>query len=177
MNPPARIVDVGGVAGGYSAWLSELGYEVHLVDATPRPVEEAQKRNARLSRPIASISLVDARRLPQPDASAEVVLVMGPLAENPNWRFILTTREYILNIARQRYEAFAHPRIEFRMCVINLSDYTRPARAKILYNHIFFSDLPKSAWPERGLAERIRLVPPGCSRQSPGLDCGIYSPA
>ena len=29
------------------------------------------------------------------------------------------------------------------MCVINLSDYTRPIRAKILYNHIYFSDLPK----------------------------------
>ena len=29
------------------------------------------------------------------------------------------------------------------MCVINLSDYTRPVRAKILYNHIYFSDLPK----------------------------------
>ena len=29
------------------------------------------------------------------------------------------------------------------MCVINLSDYTRPVRAKILYNHIYFSDLPQ----------------------------------
>ena len=32
-------------------------------------------------------------------------------SENPNWRFILTTREYILNIARPHYEAFAHPRV------------------------------------------------------------------
>lgn len=68
---------------------------------------------------------------------------MEEVSENPNWRFILTTREYILNIARSRYEAFAHPPIDLPMCVINLYDYTRPVRAKILYNHIYFSDLPK----------------------------------
>jgi hypothetical protein len=79
----------------------------------------------------------------QKNEDQRLVELMEEVAENPNWRFILTTCEYILNIARQRYEAFAHPRVEFRMCVINLSDYTRPARAKILYNHIFFSDLPK----------------------------------
>lgn len=79
----------------------------------------------------------------QKNEDQRLVELMEEVAENPNWRFILTTREYILNIARQRYEAFAHPPVQFRMCVINLSDYTRPARAKILYNHIYFSDLPK----------------------------------
>ena len=43
--PPARVVDVGGAAGAYSLWLAELGYDVHLVDATPRLVDEARKRN------------------------------------------------------------------------------------------------------------------------------------
>ena len=79
----------------------------------------------------------------QKNKDQALVELMEEVAENPNWRFILTTREYILNIAQQRYEAFAHPPVEFRMCVINLSDYTRPARAKILYNHVYFSDLPK----------------------------------
>lgn len=79
----------------------------------------------------------------QKNEDQRLVELMEEVAENSNWRFILTTREYILNIARQRHEAFAHPPVEFRMCVINLSDYTRPARAKILYNHIYFSDLPK----------------------------------
>lgn len=79
----------------------------------------------------------------QKNEDQRLVELMEEVAENPNWRFILTTREYILNIARQRYEAFAHPPLEFRMCVINLHDYTRSARAKILYNHIYFSDLPK----------------------------------
>ena len=78
-SPPARVVDVGGAAGAYSAWLAERGYDVHLVDAAPRLVEEARRRNAGLAKPIASFSVADARRLPQESGSADVVLVMGPL--------------------------------------------------------------------------------------------------
>lgn len=76
---PARVVDVGGAAGAYSAWLAERGYEVHLVDAAPRLVEEARRRSAKLPKPIASLSVADARRLPRENASADAVLVMGPL--------------------------------------------------------------------------------------------------
>lgn len=83
-KPPARVVDVGGAAGAYSAWLAEQGYEVHLVDASSRLVEEARRRNVTLSRPIASLSVADARRLPQSDGSAAAVLVMGPLYHLPS---------------------------------------------------------------------------------------------
>src|SRR5262245_10404049 len=44
-SPPAPIIDVGGAAGTYSAWLASLGYAVHLVDASGRLVEEARKHN------------------------------------------------------------------------------------------------------------------------------------
>ena len=60
----------------------------------------------------------------QKNEDQRLVELMEEVAENENWRFILTTREYILNIARQHYEAFAHPSVDFKMCVINLSDYT-----------------------------------------------------
>ncbi len=76
---PARVIDVGGAAGTYSAWLAERGYEVHLIDATPRLVAEARHLNATLSQPIASISVGDARSLPEPAGSAAVVMIMGPL--------------------------------------------------------------------------------------------------
>jgi Restriction endonuclease len=61
---------------------------------------------------------------------------------NANWRFVLTTREYILNTAKIRYEALAHPPVDLSPCIIGLADYTPRIRARILYNHIFFSDLP-----------------------------------
>jgi ubiquinone/menaquinone biosynthesis C-methylase UbiE len=82
--PPARIIDVGGGAGTYSAWLADQGYAVQLVDASARLVEEARKRNAARAKPIVSISIGDARALPQEDASVDVVLIMGPLYHLPS---------------------------------------------------------------------------------------------
>jgi ubiquinone/menaquinone biosynthesis C-methylase UbiE len=42
-------------------------------------VEQARARNARSATPIASLTVADARKLPQEDGSAAAVLVMGPL--------------------------------------------------------------------------------------------------
>jgi len=81
---PCRVVDVGGAAGAYSLWLAARGYEVHLVDATPRLVEMARRRSAAAEHPIASMSVGDARRLPQADAFASAALVMGPLYHLPD---------------------------------------------------------------------------------------------
>jgi len=81
---PATVIDVGGAAGVYSAWLAERGYETHLVEISPRLVKEAQQLNARLEKPIASLSIADARSLPQPDNFAAAVLLMGPLYHLPS---------------------------------------------------------------------------------------------
>ena len=94
---PARVVDVGGAAGAYSARLAAQGYEVHLVDASARLVHEASVRNALLERPIASLSVADARTLPQPDGFADAVLVMGPLYHLPEAQ----QRERALSEARR----------------------------------------------------------------------------
>ena len=83
-RPPARLVDVGGAAGAYSSWLAGRGYEVHLVDVSPRLVEEARTRSATSATPIASLSVADARRLPQKSGFAAAVLVMGPLYHLPS---------------------------------------------------------------------------------------------
>lgn len=77
--PPATIVDVGGAAGAYSFLLTDAGYTVHLVDSSERLVGEARRRNASAQSPLASATIGDARALPHCDASADAVLVMGPL--------------------------------------------------------------------------------------------------
>lgn len=59
-------------------------------------------------------------------------------------RFVLTTREYILNQARLNYEKLAREKWDYRMCVIDLSKYSRRIRAEILYNHLHFSRLPRA---------------------------------
>ncbi|HWF12673.1 MAG TPA: hypothetical protein VG272_02980 [Candidatus Acidoferrales bacterium] len=80
----------------------------------------------------------------QKNEDRRLIDLIEEVRANENWRFILTTREYILNAARLRYEAFAHPEVDLNLCVVKLDDYTRPIRARILYNHIYFSDLPKA---------------------------------
>jgi hypothetical protein len=80
----------------------------------------------------------------QRNEDKRLIELIEDVASNENWRFILTTREYILNVAKFRSEAFAHPQVDFTLCVIKLDDYNRPIRARILYNHIYFSDLPKT---------------------------------
>jgi ubiquinone/menaquinone biosynthesis C-methylase UbiE len=110
---PGRVIDVGGGAGTYSAWLTERGYEVHLIDATPRLIAEARQRNATLSKPIASISVGDARSLPEPDGSAAVVMMMGPLYHLPaasdrvtalrEAHRVLTPRGTVVTAAISRY--------------------------------------------------------------------------
>ncbi|WP_227373638.1 class I SAM-dependent methyltransferase [Haladaptatus halobius] len=41
-----RVLDAGGAAGRYSIWLAERGYDVTLVDLSPKQVELAQKNAA-----------------------------------------------------------------------------------------------------------------------------------
>ncbi|HEU0116502.1 MAG TPA: class I SAM-dependent methyltransferase [Thermomicrobiales bacterium] len=77
--PPADVVDVGGGAGVYAAWLARLGYRVHLVDPMPLHVAQAQAAAAaQPDRPFTA-TLGDARALALPDASADAVLMFGPL--------------------------------------------------------------------------------------------------
>jgi SAM-dependent methyltransferase len=76
---PAVVLDVGGAAGAYAFWLAELGYEVSLLDATPRLVDVARARNDNANRRLVACKVADARALPQPDGSAEMVLLLGPL--------------------------------------------------------------------------------------------------
>lgn len=77
--PPATVLDVGGAAGAYSFVLAAAGHAVHLVDSSERLVAEAQRRNVAADHRLASATVGDARALPQHDAFADAVLVMGPL--------------------------------------------------------------------------------------------------
>ena len=59
-------------------------------------------------------------------------------------KFLLTTREYILSEALQRYERLSGIDFRIHKSIVSLKDYTTLKRAQILYNHSFFSDLDPS---------------------------------
>lgn len=78
--PPAVVLDIGGGSGPYACWLAKSGYEVHLVDPVDSLVEQAKEAsNQQPEHPIASVSLGDARALRFVSASADAVLLLGPL--------------------------------------------------------------------------------------------------
>ena len=68
---------------------------------------------------------------------------LNRVRESQNKRFVLTTREYILSEALRRYERLSDVAIENYKSVVALEDYTHLVRARILYNHLFFADLPQ----------------------------------
>jgi ubiquinone/menaquinone biosynthesis C-methylase UbiE len=83
-KPPATILDVGGSAGVYALWLARLGYMVHLVDMMPLHIEQALAASAKQAAlPLASARVGNALRLDFADASADVVLLLGPLYHLP----------------------------------------------------------------------------------------------
>ena len=75
---PAVIADVGGGPGRYALWLAGLGYQVHLRDVVPLHVEQARESAAAAGLDIEA-RVGDARRLDLPDASADALLLLGPL--------------------------------------------------------------------------------------------------
>ena len=93
---PAIVLDVGGGSGIYSAWLANLGYEVHLSDVVPKHLEQALMRSTRQARGIASMRVGDARHLEETDRSADAVLLLGPL-------YHLTERDDRLRSLREAY--------------------------------------------------------------------------
>lgn len=72
---------------------------------------------------------------------SRLLRLMNDVNASENLRFILTTREYILNQARLHSEKLRRANTSIYRCVVELSDYSYIVRARILYNHLYFSQL------------------------------------
>jgi energy-coupling factor transporter ATP-binding protein EcfA2 len=58
-----------------------------------------------------------------------------------NLRFILTTRDYILHQAQAQSSRLSSTAVNTSELVLDVGYYTRAVRARMLFNHIYFSDL------------------------------------
>lgn len=72
---------------------------------------------------------------------AQLIAFIKKIQNSSNKKFILTTREYVFQKAKVGYEKINE--FDFNNCVIDLKKYTKSIKAKILYNHLYFSKLPK----------------------------------
>jgi SAM-dependent methyltransferase len=77
---PATVLDIGGGPGGHACWLAARGYRVHLIDLTPLHIELARQASARQPEaPLASTEVGDACALSWGSATADAVVLFGPL--------------------------------------------------------------------------------------------------
>ena len=74
---------------------------------------------------------------------SDLVKFINNIKEDENKKFILTTREYILKQAIQTYEKIKNSDILSGKFIIELKEYTPRHRAKILFNHLYFSEIDK----------------------------------
>ncbi|PUE12788.1 restriction endonuclease [Limnohabitans sp. T6-20] len=63
------------------------------------------------------------------------------LRNNKDLRFILTTRLYLLNQAQIQSDKLSSPQMAASEMILNVGVYTRIIKAKVVFNHIYFSDL------------------------------------
>ena len=73
-----------------------------------------------------------------------VVDFMEMVRGSAHSRFILTTREHLLQSALLLSERLAKSRVLDSRCILELRDYTYAHKARILYNHLYFSGLPQA---------------------------------
>lgn len=69
-----------------------------------------------------------------------ILKFIAKIQRSQNKFLVFTTREYILNQAKQRFDLLDTK--EFVKCVIDLSKYTKLVKARILYNHLYFNQAP-----------------------------------
>jgi hypothetical protein len=87
---------------------------------------------------------------------ASLVSFIDAVRRTKGSRFVMTTREHVLRNALVLSERLAHSEILSHRCVLELEDYTYAQKARILYNHLYFSDLP-AGYKEAILSDEFYL--------------------
>lgn len=82
-----------------------------------------------------------------------IIRLVEAVRHAKNKKFILTTREYILQQAKTQYERLERSGIEAKKCIVTLEDYSQRQKAEILYNHLYFYSV-NHAYLEHFVTER-----------------------
>jgi ubiquinone/menaquinone biosynthesis C-methylase UbiE len=120
-SAPAIIYDVGGGPGAYAVPLAKQGYRVHLIDPIELHLGQAQSYAAASGVALASIVRGDARKLDLPSASADAVLLLGPLYHLVERRDRLQALHEARRVLRTRGVLFAAAISRFASMIDGLS--------------------------------------------------------
>lgn len=73
----------------------------------------------------------------------KLITFIEKVKKSKNTLFILSTREYVLSEAKGYYEKLTMSNIDIAKCTIELEYYTKPIKARILYNHLAEAEIPR----------------------------------
>jgi hypothetical protein len=150
-----RVAIISGVPGIGKTTLAEMLLFTHLQDGfQPVVIQTDLAEGKRLFRAqgkqifyyddfLGQTFLGDQRTYFGNNHDAALISFMEMVRSTPHSKFVLTTREHILRRAFQVSERFLHSTMMAHCCVLELGDYSFGQRARILYNHLYFSDLPQ----------------------------------
>lgn len=77
------------------------------------------------------------------DNGLAVSRLMNHIGKKSNKCLVITTRTHVLHEAEARDEPLARAGLHARECIVDVADYTKLNRARILCNHLYFSELPR----------------------------------
>lgn len=150
-----RVVIISGVPGIGKTTLAEMLLFAHLEESyQPVVIQTDLAEGKRLFRAqgkqifyyddfLGQTFIGDQRTYLGNNHDAALISFMEMVRNTPHSRFVLTTREHILRRAFQVSERFLRSTMMAHRCVLELGDYSFGQRARILYNHLYFSDLPQ----------------------------------
>ncbi len=87
-----------------------------------------------------------------------LISLIEQISKSGNARFLLTTREYILQQASGLYETFRRADLPHRRFLLTLEGYSRFDRALILHNHLYHSSLAPSVLEGIGDEQRYERI-------------------
>jgi hypothetical protein len=152
----SRIVIVSGAPGIGKTTLAEMLLYAHLEQGyEPVKIQGEIIEGRRLFKPkvkrifyyddfLGQTFLGDRKEYLGRNEDVAIVNFIAMVRQSEYSRFVLTTREHILRNALQLSEKLAQSHVLEHRCILELGDYTVGQKARILYNHLYFSDLPQT---------------------------------
>ena len=77
------------------------------------------------------------------DGGKTVAQLINYVGKSSTKRLVITTRTHILQEAESRDEPLSRADLHARECIVQVSEYSSVRRARVLYNHLYFSNLPR----------------------------------
>jgi hypothetical protein len=119
--------------------LLEAGYPAHFV----ANVEELERQSSPNGKQLFIyddfLGRTNFREAPDASSQERLFTYMRWIRKKSAKYLILTTREYLYREARVANERLLESRADLIKCVLDVSGYTRTTRARILYNHLYWT--------------------------------------